>query len=356
MTASNPESERSVDGKSFPFEAVAETKATRGDRWAAAFDEYVLTPGRILLSDWRAVVGLIIIGFFIFVGTGLVHLVPVPTTTTGQQYIQPFENSEYLLGTNNQAEGILKLMVHGTPDMLQMMFAGAGFSLSFGAIYGVFSGFKGGFTDRIMMGFADILITVPALPLLIVLTAAVNPKSPIVIGILLSVQGWAGLARKLRSQVLTIREESYVEASRSMGLTTRSIMEKDIFPELAPLLLMNFVARARGIIFSSIALFFLGVLQYQGSNWGIVLNEAYAKVFEGSYLPRASHWFLVPLLVIGLFSGGLVLFGQGCDRIFNPRIRARHSKTVVTDDEEKGGGSEKAVKTTIDEIEEYEVN
>lgn len=350
MTASNPEGEGSVDRGTFPFEAVAETKATRRDRWAAAFDEYVLTPARILVSDWRAVVGLALILFFVFVGAVLIHVIPEPTTTSGPEFGQPFEDPEYLLGTNNQGQGILKLMVHGTPDMLLMIFAGAGFALSVGTIYGVFAGFKGGNIDRVMMGIADIMITIPALPLLIVLTAVFDPKNPILIGIVLSVQGWAGLARKLRSQVLTIREESYVEASRSMGLSTRIIMTKDILPELAPLLLMNFVARARGIIFASIGLFFLGVLDYQGTNWGIVLNEAYNNVFQGMYVARASHWFLVPLVTIMLFSGGLVLFGQGCDRIFNPRIRARHSKTVVTDDEGVGGEYEKAEKTTIDEI------
>jgi len=118
------------------------------------------------------------------------------------------------------------------------------------------------------MSISDFFMAIPGLPLVIILAITFNPENPIFVGVILTINYWAGLGRSLRSQVLTIREDSYVEASRTMGVSTWQIMVKDIIPNLMPYVTVNFVFAARYTIFASVGLYFLGVLPYTGKPWG----------------------------------------------------------------------------------------
>jgi peptide/nickel transport system permease protein len=176
-------------------------------------------------------------------------------------------------------------------------------------------------------------MTIPGLVLVIALASALELEGdPYVIGVLLSVNAWAGLARSIRSQVLTLRDADYVEASRIMGIPTRKIIRSDIVPNIMPYVTMNFVQQARNVIFFSVALYLLGVLPYTGANWGVMMNAAYQQAGAVSS-PQAFHWLLVPMLAIISLSLGLTLIAQGADRLFNPRVRARHAKSVADSDD-----------------------
>jgi len=175
------------------------------------------------------------------------------------------------------------------------------------------------------MTITDIMMTVPGLVLIIVIAAIFRPDDPFLIGLILAVHRWSGFARALRSQVLTVREESYVEASRAIGLNARQVISFDLVPNLAPLIAIYFVNTARGIIFSSVGLYYLGVLPYTTLNWGVVLQQGYSQGYA-LYTWDTAHWLFVPMVTIILVTLGLILFAQGADRLFNPRIRARHAK------------------------------
>ncbi|MFB9809406.1 ABC transporter permease subunit [Haladaptatus pallidirubidus] len=118
------------------------------------------------------------------------------------------------------------------------------------------------------MTITDVLMTIPGLPLVIVLAVLLEPRNPWVVGVVLTVNAWSGLARAIRSQVLTIRSESYVEASRLMGVSTPNILMKDVIPPIMPYIMVNFVNSARTVIFSSVGLYFLGILPFTNQNWG----------------------------------------------------------------------------------------
>jgi peptide/nickel transport system permease protein len=217
--------------------------------------------------------------------------------------------------------------------MLVMVLSGAVFTIVLGTAIGTVAGYKGGRTDSALMTVTDIMMTIPGLPLTIVLAAALSIQGhPVVVGILITVNAWAGLGRAIRSQVLTLREAEYVEASRLMGMSTPKIIGADIVPNLMPYITMNFVQQARAVIFGSVGLYFLGVLPFTGSNWGVMMNAAVNRAGAVSS-PAAFHWLLMPMLTIIVFALGLTLLAQGADRVFNPRVRARHAKSVAGDDE-----------------------
>lgn len=297
-------------------------------------DAWILTPLRILSSDWRAVVGLAILGIYLLAGTVGVALIPEPRAFDGPRLLGPFQTMDFPFGTTDEGKGILASLIHATPSMLKMMGSGAIFGTFLAAFWGTFSGFVGGRIDRAMMTVADVVMTIPGLPLVIVLAATLQPEDPIIVGIILVINGWAGSARSLRSQVLTIREESYVESSRLMGVSTLRILAYDIIPPLMPLILVGFVMRARTVIFSSVGLYFLGILPFSNFNWGVMLNFAYNSA-GALHSVSAWHWFIFPMLAIMIITIGLMLLNQGFDRLFNPRIIARHSETVPdTEDQE----------------------
>lgn len=315
-----------------PFRTTAEVQETRWDRYRNRFDIYVKTPVSIIRDDWRAIVGFAIVGIYLIMGTILSSIIEPTSTAEGPQYVQPFQTLEFPLGTDQLGQDLFAQTVHSTGPILVMMAAGAVFTVVLGLFFGLVSGYKGGTIDTIFSSITDVFINIPGLPLVIVLSILFEPRDPILIGILLSVAAWAGLARAIRSQVLTIRNESFTEASRAMDISTPTILTKEILPHLMPYVMVNFVNSARNILFSAVALYYLGVLPFSSSNWGIMLNQAYNS--GAVYRPHAVHWLLIPMVAIAGISIGLILIAQSLDRVFNPRARARHAGPAPDENED----------------------
>lgn len=329
-----------------PFERVADDDLDSDNRVRQLVDLWLIAPARILWADWRARIGSLIILLFIVVGTVGPLLITYPEPNTGPRLLQPFQNLEFVLGTDPKAQDIFKSIVHATPVMLKMILGGAVFSIILATVVGIVAGYKSGWVETVLMTVTDIMMTIPGLPLIIVVAAIVQPESPIVVGILVSINAWAGLARAIRSQVLTVRNASYVEASRTMGLGTPTILGRDILPNLMPYVLVNFVGAARNVIFGSVGLYFLGVLPFSNLNWGVMITRAYNS--GALYSDTIRHWLLAPLFTIVLLSFGFILFAQGCDRLFNPRVRARHASTI-DDPEDDERATESATVATVNQ-------
>lgn len=321
------------------FEQTADVKVpdtTRKERLHRKFDLYLLAPFRVAWSDWRARIGISIITFFILLGTVGVWLIDPPLMNEAEPYVTWFQTWETPLGTDNWGRPIGRMLVHSTPAILQMALAGVLFAVGLAIMIGVVSGYKGGTVDYALMTFTDIVMIIPGLPLTIVLIAIWQPSSPFFVGVVLAIDSWPSLARMLRSQVLTIREEEYVEAARAMGVPTSEIVQKDITPQLMPYIMINASNAAQGVIFAAVGLYFLGFLPDGGTyNWGVMMNSAY---YDGGAIAnpgRAGHWLFAPMIMLTVFTMGLILFSQGMDRVFNTKIRAKHAKSVVDEDDDR---------------------
>lgn len=325
----------------------------RFERWRVWFDLWIATPTRIMWQDRRTRYGAVIIALYLVVGTAGVRIVGEPTQNEGPAYVGPFDSEfiepvfglapmtielggfswtyrgiwQFPLGTNGFGEDIFAQTVHATPPMLSMMLAGGLFATVVGTVVGTVAGYKRGRTERVLMTAADVQIAVPGLPLLIVLAMAIQPEHPATVGIILGVPGWAGLARSLHSQVLSLRNESYVESSRIMGFGSAPIIRDDILPNIVPYVMINFMQNAIGIIHLSVGLYFLGVLPFTTDNWGVMINFAYNN---GALLSWAGlPWLVAPIFAISLLGFGITIFSQGMDRVFNPRVRAKHAESTA---------------------------
>jgi len=320
-----------TDEAASPFDTVSSTETTQRERYLRKLNEFVIAPSKVVWSDLRARVGLAIVLFYVLVGTVGVLVVQKPSIG-GPQLESWFVSMEYPLGTDQLGQSLLALTVHATPAMLLMLLSGGVFTTVLATVFGTVAGYKGGYADWILTTFNDVAMSIPGLPLVLVVAIALEPSHPIYVGMVLSINAWAGLGRSIRSQVLALREESYVEAAHAMGVPTRSIITRDLLPNLMPYIAISFVQAGRQVIFGSVALYFIGALPFNQLNWGVVLNQAYSR--GALYTPGSLHWIMIPIIAILFLVLGLTLFAQGTERIFNPRIRARHADAGSGDGEE----------------------
>lgn len=336
------------DGRS-PFQARSEYDATAADVYQQMIDAWVIAPLRILWDDYRGRIGIIIVTVYVVMGTVGTLFIEPTSFNQGPSLLRPFESLAYPLGTTGHGQDLLGLMVHSTPAMFKMMIAGAVFGNAMGVVVGLISGYMGGNTDKILMTVTDTLMSIPGLPLLLILAALIEPTNPWLIGIILNIQGWTGLARAIRSQVLPLRKKEYVEASKAIGQPTSSVLTKDVLPEMLPFITMGFMNGATGVIHASVGLYFLGILPFSNENWGVVLNDAYQS--SGAlYDLAAAHWLLVPIITITGMTFGLTLLAQAFDQVFNPRVRARHQARKQHKEEPREGGGENTVDSISNQL------
>lgn len=317
------------------------SRTSPAERAQRSVDAYITTPLRIAWSDWRTRIGGIGVIFYVLMGTVGVwvtgNFFGGPALNQGQRYLQPFMDMAFPLGTNANGEGLLRKLIFATPAMLKFALAGLTVAVGVAILVGMISGYKGGVVDTVLMTITDVFFVLPGLPLIIVLSAIFTPKDPFIIGVLLSIGVWPMLARELRSQVIALRQEDYIESSRAMGLSTPTIVGQELMPKLAPYVLVRGSESAVAIIRNSVALYFLGILPFGTvPNWGVMMNWAYS---QGQALSDPSHayWLVVPLVALAGMGFSFILLAQGLDRVFNPRLRARKSSRGGEDDGEGEG-------------------
>ena len=315
------------------FETTATYEQTKLEVYQEQLDRWIVAPMKILWSDYRGRFGLIVVTFYVLMGTVGTMIIEPPSPNMTNQMIPAFSDPAHPLGSDGLGQDMLSLMVWATPDMLKMILAGAIFGNLLGVSIGLFSGYVSGTTDKVIMTITDTIMSIPGIPLLIILAAILEPTNPFLIGIILNIQGWAGQARILRSQVFPLVHTEHVEAARAMGQPMSAILVKEILPHLLPYIFIGFLGGATTIVFASVALYFLGILPFDNENWGVTLNYAYET--GALYSTAAAHWLMVPLVTIVGLTVGLTLLAQAFDQVFNPRVRARHQARKQGDGKER---------------------
>ncbi|WP_240197746.1 ABC transporter permease [Nonomuraea lactucae] len=242
----------------------------------------------------------------------------LPRDLAAGVYAQP--SAEHWFGTDGQGRDVVALVVTGSRYVLLSALVTAVVTVVLGAAIGLFAGFRRGRWDTALMRLTDMKLTIPGLPLLLVLSTIWKFGSAVEMGLLLGLLGWGAVARAVRAQTLSLRERGFIEAARGLGLSTTHIVGKELLPSMAPYVAMNMLIAVTGAVYAQVGLFFLGVLPYEADNWGVMLNLA---VFGGGAMTTtaALPYMLAPLLAILLLTLGIVLVVDAMDEIFNPRLR-----------------------------------
>lgn len=206
-----------------------------------------------------------------------------PTERSGRPFETP--SATHRLGANDIGQDILSELIHGTRISLTVGVAAALIAMIIGTTVGLLAGY---FTrlGAVLMRLVDIILVLPFLPLLILLAAYLGRSlfnTVVIIGLLI----WAGTARIIRSQVLTLVNQDYVLAARATGATHRHILLRHLLPQVLLLAVGQFVEATSGAILLEAALSFLGLGDPLQKSWGTILYWAQVR---GAFLTPAWLW------------------------------------------------------------------
>ena len=268
------------------------------------------------LADRLGWVGAGIVVTLIVMAVGAPWIAPYdPTERVGVPFSAP--SSEHMLGTNDVGQDLLSELIFGARVSLTVGIVAAIVALVLGTTIGVLAGYYPKRLGKFLMRAVDVVLIFPFLPLLIILAAYLGRSlinTIVVIGVLI----WAGPARVIRSQVLSLRSREYVLASRTMGAPDRWAIVRHVLPRTALLATGTFVRAVSTAILLEAALSFLGLGDPIQKSWGSILFWAQAR---GAFLtPAWKWWVLPPGLMIMAASLGFALIAFAMEERINPRL------------------------------------
>lgn len=226
-------------------------------------------------------------------------------------------SAAHLLGTDHIGNDILSKLIYGARVSLIVGVITGISSTLLGAVLGMMAGYLGGWFDTVIMRAVDVLMTIPSLPLMILIATYVGTQFYMII-IIFTLLGWTGMARTIRAQVLSLKSQKYITAAELAGASRGYVMFRHILPEVSPLLIVSGVLSAAGVMVAEAGLSFLGFGDPKAISWGKMLFEAQAN---HGLLLKAWWWVLSPGIAIFVTVIGFMLVGYALEEIVNPRVR-----------------------------------
>lgn len=230
----------------------------------------------------------------------------------------------FLLGTDINGRDVFSRLLFGGRISMTIGFLALFVLFPIGLLYGGIAGYFGGIVDTLMMRFAEAIMSIPSFYLLIIL-ASILPAGMtsvqrfILIVVILAMIGWAGFARVVRGMVLSIKNQEFVQAAKSIGASRLRIIVKHILPQTASFVIVAMTLSVPSYILSESGLSFLGLgIQQPDASWGNMLKEAqeYTNII---YRP----WLLTPGFLIFIAVLAFNLIGDTIRDVLDPKSKVR---------------------------------
>jgi len=243
-------------------------------------------------------------------------------TTLIRQYELP--SWKHPLGLDNNGMDVMTRLMYGGRVSLLVGFVVVTIEVVIGVIIGGISGYFGGWVDTSLMRFVDLFNAIPFYPIVLILgsvmdTLQMDPRGRIfLLMMVLGLLGWTGVARVVRGQILSLREQDFMVATEATGISTRRRIFTHLVPNVMPLLIVQATAGLGGIIIAEATLGFLGLgAKYPLASWGSIINTA-----SDAYV-MTNFWFMwIPagsLILLAVL--GFNFIGDGLRDAFDPKMK-----------------------------------
>ena len=242
-----------------------------------------------------------------------------------RQYDQySFPNMKHWLGTDMYGMDMLTRLMYGGRVSLLIGFIVIIIETIIGVIFGGISGYFGGWVDNLIMRIVDIFYCIPSMPVIIILGAAMDASRVdptvrmIYLMLILGFLGWAGIARLVRGQILSLREQEYMAAAEACGLSVSRRIFKHLIPNVVPQLIVTCTMGLGSVIITEATLSFLGLgVKFPFASWGNIISDV-----NNTHV-LTTYWFIwIPagvLLLLTVLAFNLV--GDGLRDAFDPKMK-----------------------------------
>ena len=254
--------------------------------------------------------------------TGMWKITQATESRVYDTYSAP--SKEHWLGTDGYGFDMLTRLMYGGRVSLMIGFIVEIISTVLGVILGGISGYFGGWVDNLIMRIVDIFYCIPSLPIIIILGAAmdnmgVDPKIRMIyLMLILGFLGWPGLARLVRGQILSLREQEFMTATEACGISVRRRIFKHLVPNVIPQLIVSCTMGLGGTIITEATLSFLGLgVKFPFASWGNIINDV-----KNTFV-LTNYWFIwIPAGVLLLMTVlAFNILGDGLRDAFDPKMK-----------------------------------
>lgn len=233
-------------------------------------------------------------------------------------------SAAHLCGTDNQGMDVLTRLMYGGRISLMVGFVVVFLEIFIGVVFGGIAGYFGGWIDNVLMRFIDLFNSIPSFPLMIIIGSVMDtleiPSTEriFLLMLLLGLLGWTGIARVVRGQILMLREQDFMIATESTGLSIGKRIFRHLVPNVMPLLIVQATMSLGGIIIYEATLSFLGLgVKPPLASWGSIVNAA-----NDLYVMKTCWWIWMPTgLLIVLTVLGFNFVGDGLRDAYDPKMK-----------------------------------
>lgn len=272
---------------------------------------------RAYFRNPAAVIGLVLFVLVLLMAASADFFFPRdPLSLAGRPLIWPFDNPRYWLGTDSSGRDIAAQIFHGARISLLIGVVATLVAIALGILVGALAGFYGGLVDDILMRITEAFQTVPSFLLLLVLVAVFGSNLMTVM-LAIGLVSWPAPARLTRAEFLSLRNRDFVLGCRTLGLSDRHIIFREILPNaMPPLIVYASVVMALAILMES-ALAFLNLSDPNVASWGNLIGAGRGVL--------RTQWYVsaIPGVAILLTVLAVSLVGQGLNDALNPRLKSR---------------------------------
>ena len=262
-----------------------------------------------------AMVSLVVLLVIVLVAVLAPVLAPYGYEVTDKRHTLEGPSSEHLLGTDRLGRDVLSRLIWGARQSIAMGVLAISISSVLGIIIGAVAGYFGGWLDNLLMRFLDIYQSIPMMLLCITFAAILGPSLRNAI-IAIGISMVPGFARMMRAQILTVRDNEYIEAARCCNASNMSILVHHIIPNAISPLIVNITMSIGGAVMSGAGLSFIGLgVQSPTPEWGAMISDA------RNFLRANGELALYPGLCIMITVLGFNLIGDGLRDALDPKLK-----------------------------------